>query len=155
MAVGSAEEAAAPKFYKHTAVFPGFLFLGVWPPLAIALLCLLSSSRMQGRARAFFVSASTPNPPSSDLGKSEGQESSREEELSRDTLVRGSLVQRAQQTQSQNQSQVPCFVSGDKPDHSMKHAPGKFRVLSLLVGDSSLFPLDVFQSCLSPEGWKK
>jgi hypothetical protein len=32
MAMGSAEEAAAPKFYKHTAVFPGFLFLGVWPP---------------------------------------------------------------------------------------------------------------------------
>lgn len=57
MATGSAEEAAAPKFYKHTAVFPGFLFLGVWPPLAVALLCLLSSSRMQGRARAFFVSA--------------------------------------------------------------------------------------------------
>lgn len=32
MAVGSVEEAAAPKFNKHTVVFPGFLFLGVWPP---------------------------------------------------------------------------------------------------------------------------
>lgn len=68
MALGSVEEAAAPKFNKHTAVFPGFLFLGVWPPPAVALLCLLSSSRMQGRA-----GHSLSLPQSSDLGKSLGK----------------------------------------------------------------------------------
>lgn len=58
MAVGSAEEAAARGFHKHTAEsFLVFLCPGVWLGQQSLFCVLLSSSRMQGRARAFFVSA--------------------------------------------------------------------------------------------------
>lgn len=99
MAMGSVEEAAAPKFYKHTAVFPGFLFLGVWPPPAIALLCLLSSSRMQGGGILCLC------PRAVTLGRARGQECSCEEEFSPGSLVRGSWVQSPTHAQVHTESE--------------------------------------------------
>lgn len=98
---------------------------------------------------------------SSDLGKSEGQECSREEEPGHGSLVRGSSVRRAQDTPKSTHTEsepIPgrCVVSGVKQQYQACILSLEFvRLLPLVVGDSYLLPLDVVQCCQSQEGWKK
>lgn len=56
MVVGLAEEAAAPEFHKHTAVFPGFSSWG-WGPASNCFFVPAIFLRNAGKGRAFFVSA--------------------------------------------------------------------------------------------------
>lgn len=70
--MGSTEEAAARECHKHTAEsFLVFLSPGVWLSQQWFFCVLLSSSRMYGRARAFFGSAQW-----GDIGKKDSKNAS-------------------------------------------------------------------------------
>lgn len=106
MAMGSAEEAAAPNFYKHTAVFPGFLFLGVWPPTSSC--SFVPAIFLQDAGKDEDILCLCPRAVT--LGRVRGKNAHVRKSWAPDSLERGSSVRRAQptpkSTQSQNQFQV-------------------------------------------------
>lgn len=121
MAMGSEEEAAAPKFYKHTAVFPGFLFLGVWPPSNCSFVPAIF---LQDAGKGEGILCLCPRAVT--LGRVRGQECSREEELG--PCERKLSEESPAHTQVCTESEPipgPCVVSGAKPAVPSTHSiPG-------------------------------